>query len=74
MRLDYLSCVLTVLSTVMVGRRKWEGWLVAGANSAIISVNGWSRLATSFRLVPGTYKPAVQVQPAAAEKLAEQRA
>ena len=40
MRLDYLSCVLTVLSTVMVGRRKWEGWLVAGANSAIISVIG----------------------------------
>ncbi len=41
---------------------------------AIIYVNGWSRLATSFRLVPGIYRPAVQVQQPAAEKLAEQRA
>jgi hypothetical protein len=40
LRLDYLSCVLTILSTVMVGRRKWQGWVVAGANSAIISVIG----------------------------------
>lgn len=40
LHLDYVSCVLTVLSTVMVGRRKWEGWVVAGANSAIISVIG----------------------------------
>ena len=39
-RLDYLSCVLTVLSTVLVGRRKWHGWVVAGANSAIISLIG----------------------------------
>ncbi len=40
LRLDYLSCVLTILSTVMVGRRKWQGWVVAGANSAIISIIG----------------------------------
>jgi hypothetical protein len=40
LRLDYLSCVLTILSTVMVGGRKWQGWVVAGANSAIISVIG----------------------------------
>jgi hypothetical protein len=40
LRLDYLSCLLTILSTVMVGRRKWQGWLVAGANSVIISVIG----------------------------------
>jgi hypothetical protein len=40
LRLDYLSCVLTILSTVMVGRRNWQGWVVAGANSAIISVIG----------------------------------
>lgn len=39
-RLDYLSCVLTVLSTVLVGRRKWHGWVLAGANSAIISLIG----------------------------------
>src|SRR5690348_2766287 len=40
LRLDYLSCLLTILSTVMVGRRKWQGWVVAGANSAIISLIG----------------------------------
>jgi hypothetical protein len=38
--LDYVSCLLTVLSTVLVGRRKWQGWMVAGANSAIICVIG----------------------------------
>ena len=37
-RLDYISCALTVLSTVMLGRRAWQGWIVAGANSAIICV------------------------------------
>ncbi len=37
-RLDYISCALTVVSTVMLGRRAWQGWIVAGANSAIICV------------------------------------
>ncbi len=41
---------------------------------AIISVNGWSRLATSFRLVPGSYKPAAQNPQIAAEKLVDARA
>jgi hypothetical protein len=35
--LDYISCVLTVLSTLLVGRRLWQGWIVAGVNSVIIS-------------------------------------
>lgn len=38
LRLDYLSCCLTVLSTVLVGRRMWQGWIVASANSAVIWV------------------------------------
>ena len=38
LRLDYLSCLLTVLSTILVGRRMWQGWLVASANSAVICV------------------------------------
>lgn len=38
LRLDYISCLLTVVSTVMLGRRAWQGWVVAGANSAIICV------------------------------------
>jgi len=40
LRLDYLSCVLTVVSTVLIGRRNWEGWVLAGVNSAIICVIG----------------------------------
>jgi hypothetical protein len=39
-RLDYLSCVLTVASTILVGRRCWEGWALAAVNSIIICVIG----------------------------------
>jgi uncharacterized membrane protein len=38
--LDWLSCILTILSTVLVGRKIWQGWLVAGVNSAIICIIG----------------------------------
>ena len=40
LRLDYLSCALTVLSTLLVGRRLWQGWMIAGANSVIICIIG----------------------------------
>ncbi len=40
LRLDYISCGLTVVSTILVGRKLWQGWIVAGANSAIICVIG----------------------------------
>lgn len=40
LRLDYLSCVLTIISTVMVGKRCWEGWILAGINSVIICFIG----------------------------------
>lgn len=40
LRLDYLSCVLTVASTILVGRRCWEGWLLAGVNSVVMCVIG----------------------------------
>lgn len=39
-RLDYLSCVLTVLSTILIGRKAWVGFVVAGVNSLIISFIG----------------------------------
>lgn len=39
-RLDYLSCLLTVLSTVLVGRKMWHGLVVAGVNSLLICVIG----------------------------------
>ncbi len=47
-RLDYISCGLTLLSTFLVGRRKWQGWIVAGANSVIICVIGWQTSQTGF--------------------------
>jgi hypothetical protein len=40
-RLDYLSCVLTVVSTVLLGKRCWEGWILAAVNSAIVCVIGF---------------------------------
>jgi hypothetical protein len=40
LRLDYLSCVLTITSTILVGRRCWEGWALAGVNSVLICIIG----------------------------------
>ncbi len=41
LRLDYLSCVLTVFSTVLVGRKCWEGWALAAINSVILCFIGF---------------------------------
>ena len=38
--LDYISCVLTVVSTFMIGRKLWQGWIIAGANSALLCLIG----------------------------------
>lgn len=38
LRLDYISCILTVFSTVLIGRKIWQGWMVAGANSVVVCV------------------------------------
>jgi hypothetical protein len=40
LRLDYLSCVLTIISTVLVGRKMWHGWVVAAVNSIVICLIG----------------------------------
>jgi hypothetical protein len=40
LRLDYISCGLTVISTLLVGRKFWQGWIIAGANSALICLIG----------------------------------
>ena len=37
-RLDYLSCVLTVLGTFLIGRKLWQGWIVAAINSAVVCI------------------------------------
>ncbi len=39
-RLDYLSCILTVLATVLIGKKLWQGWVVAAVNSAVVCVIG----------------------------------
>jgi hypothetical protein len=39
-RLDTLSCALTVLSTVLVGKKMWTGLVIAGVNSVVICCIG----------------------------------
>ena len=39
-RLDYLSCFLTVVATILVGRRMWTGLVVSGVNRLIVCVIG----------------------------------
>jgi len=50
LRLDYLSCFLTILSTVLIGKRFWQGWVVAGVNSVLICIIGMRT--AQFGLVP----------------------
>jgi len=38
LRLDYISCLLTVISTILVGRRIWHGWLIAAVNSVVVCI------------------------------------
>lgn len=40
LRLDYLSCLLTVLSTVLGGKKLWQGWVIAGVNSVVVCIIG----------------------------------
>ena len=40
LRLDYLSCFLTVVATILVGRKMWTGLVVSGVNSLIVCVIG----------------------------------
>ena len=40
LKLDYLSCVLTITSTILIGRRCWQGWLLAGVNCVIMCIIG----------------------------------
>ncbi len=34
--MDYLSCILTLVSTALVGKKRWEGFAVATVNSGLI--------------------------------------
>lgn len=48
--LDYVSCTLTVLSTVLVARRRWMGLVVAGINSGLLCLIGLRT--AQFGLIP----------------------
>ena len=37
-RLDYLSCFLTVLATILVGRKSWTGLLISIVNSLVVCI------------------------------------
>jgi hypothetical protein len=50
LRLDYISCLLTVLSTVLIGKRYWYGWVLAGMNSVIICLI--ARNTAQFGFIP----------------------
>ena len=39
-RLDYLSCLLTVFSTILIGKKIWQGWVIAAINSVVVCVIG----------------------------------
>jgi len=35
-RLDYISCVLTISAAILLGQKRWQGWLLAAINSILI--------------------------------------
>src|SRR5438445_10576825 len=39
-RLDYLSCLLTIVATILLGKKMWTGLVVSGINSLIVCVIG----------------------------------
>jgi hypothetical protein len=49
-RLDYLSCFLTILATVLVGRKSWTGLLISIVNSLIVCVIGFRT--SQFGFIP----------------------
>ncbi len=50
-RLDYLSCFLTVVATILLGRKMWTGLVVSAVNSLVVCVIG---LHTSqYGFIPG---------------------
>lgn len=38
--LDYVSCCLTVLATILVGRKQWMGLVLGSVNSLIVCIIG----------------------------------
>jgi hypothetical protein len=49
-RLDYFSCLLTVLATILVGRKSWTGLLISIVNSLVVCIIGVRT--SQFGLIP----------------------
>jgi hypothetical protein len=49
-RPDYLLCLLTIVSTILIGRKIWAGFVLAGFNSLLLCFIGWETHQTG--LVP----------------------
>jgi len=39
---------LTIVSTILVGKRCWEGWALAGVNSVVVCVIGFKTAQMGF--------------------------
>ncbi len=48
--MDYFSCILTLVSTALVGKKRWEGFAVATVNSGLICM--LARDAKQWGLIP----------------------
>jgi hypothetical protein len=48
LRLDYVSCVLTIASTILVGRRCWEGWALGSVNCVLMCIIGFRTAQLGF--------------------------
>ena len=48
--LDYLSCFLTILATVLLGRKSWTGLLISIVNSMIVCLIGFRT--SQFGFIP----------------------
>ncbi len=46
--LDYISCLLSIVSTVLVGRKLWFGLIVSIVNSVIVCAIGFHTLQFGF--------------------------
>ena len=75
LHLDYVSCFLTILSTLLIGKRLWYGWIIAALNSLVVCVIGVQTAQYGF--LPGNllcivlyahnlsnWRPAIQKQAA----------
>jgi hypothetical protein len=49
-RLDYLSCFLTIVATVLVGRKSWTGLLASIVNSLVVCIIGFRT--SQFGFIP----------------------